>query len=122
MFKHSTSSQYPSYLIFHWSPSEAEWEIEMREGRGELNAIVNANQSKPETCRMSPVGLHMLSDGWCTYLVALRSKAEADFFTPWLDECFQDGSRTVCPIGVSSGYLLDARGKRRSSALQPESL
>lgn len=49
LFKHSTASQYPSYLICHWSLSEADWENEMREGCWELNAIVNANQSRPET-------------------------------------------------------------------------
>lgn len=46
----------------------------MREGRGELNVVVNANLSRPETCRMSPVGLHTLSDGGCIALVPLRSK------------------------------------------------
>lgn len=74
MFKHSTASQYPSHLIFHWSLSEAQWEKEVREGRGELNAIVNANQGRPETCHMSPVGLHTLSDDGYIALVPLRSK------------------------------------------------
>ena len=67
-------SQYPRHLIFHWSLSEAQWEKEVREGGGELNAAVNANLSRPETCRVSPVGLHMLSDGGCIALVPLRSK------------------------------------------------